>query len=417
MASSCLRKVISCHVCRRWSLIPRRSLSSLPTSPGNYQSAYEGGKRGSRGPFASLLRSRSVIRFRGPDTIKFLHGLLTNDVRPFAEPPKEELASFPTPNQPLHSTSPIYSAMLTARGRFLYDFFFYRPASPEQKLDSSGAGPGSGASEMSLYADVDSQCVDEILEFMKRYRLRAKVEIENVAEEFSCWQRFGTFDEPSTAGEPEAAAVGWGSAVDDTGSSAAQGNSHGWRWFRDPRLAALGFRGIFPSDQTPPLVEADKEVDEQHYILWRIEKGVAEGSTEIPKGKAIPLEFNFVGLNAISFEKGCYVGQELIARTHHRGIIRQRLLPMIFVDGQGKEMDAKVGPGAEVVNVSSGNNAGSVTKAVGCRGMGVLRLEEALKSSSSLRIREHEDVHVKAVRPEWWPAEWGHEQEEDSDVV
>lgn len=33
-----------------------------------------------------------------------------------------------------------------------------------------------------------------------------------------------------------------------------------------------------------PLVEADKEVDEQHYVIWRTEKGVAEGSTEIPKG-------------------------------------------------------------------------------------------------------------------------------------
>ncbi|CAN6471293.1 unnamed protein product [Victoria cruziana] len=414
MAPPYLRKVISFGVCRRSSLISWRSLSSVRTSPVDHRSAEEGGERSSRGPFASLLRSRSVIRFRGPDTIKFLHGLLTNDVRSFALPPKEELASFPTPNQPLHSTSPIYSAMLIPRGRFLYDLFLYRPASPDQKLDPSGAGPGTGASEMTLYADVDSQCVDEILEYFKRYRLRAKVEIENMADAFSCWQRFGTSDDSSSRVEPEAAAVGWGSAVDDTGSSAAQGNSHGWRWFRDPRLGSLGFRGIFPSDATPPLVEADKEVDEQHYVIWRTEKGVAEGSTEIPKGEAIPLEFNFVGLNAISFEKGCYVGQELIARTHHRGIIRRRLLPMIFVDGQGKEVEAKVSPGAAIVNASSGKDAGSVTIAVGCRGMGVLRLEDAFRRSNSLRIREHEDVHVKAVRPEWWPSEWGHEQEGNS---
>lgn len=71
-----------------------------------------------------------------------------------------------------------------------------------------------------------------------------------MADAFSCWQRFGTSDDSSSRVEPEAAAVGWGSAVDDTGSSAAQGNSHGWRWFRDPRLGSLGFRGIFPSDAT-----------------------------------------------------------------------------------------------------------------------------------------------------------------------
>lgn len=56
-------------------------------------------------------------------------------------------------------------------------------------------------------------------------------------------------------------------------------------------------------------------------------------------GEAIPLEYNFAGLNAISFEKGCYIGQELIARTHHRGVIRKRLMPLIFEDENGQGMD------------------------------------------------------------------------------
>lgn len=49
----------------------------------------------------------------------------------------------------------------------------------------------------------------------------------------------------------------------------------------------------------------------------------------------MPLEYNLAGLNAISFDKGCYVGQELIARTHHRGVIRKRLLPLRFLDDRG----------------------------------------------------------------------------------
>lgn len=53
-------------------------------------------------------------------------------------------------------------------------------------------------------------------------------------------------------------------------------------------------------------------------------------------GDAIPLEYNFAGLNAISFDKGCYVGQELIARTHHRGVIRKRLTPFKLVDADGE---------------------------------------------------------------------------------
>lgn len=56
----------------------------------------------------------------------------------------------------------------------------------------------------------------------------------------------------------------------------------------------------------------------------------------IISGEAMPLEYNLAGLNAISFEKGCYVGQELIARTHHRGVIRKRLLPLRFLNDSGK---------------------------------------------------------------------------------
>lgn len=83
-----------------------------------------------------------------------------------------------------------------------------------------------------------------------RYRLRSKVEIENVVEEYSCWQRYGgkLSEKSSSTEEPEAASVGWGAAVDRSGESASRGGNCGWQWFKDPRLDSLGFRGIFPSN-------------------------------------------------------------------------------------------------------------------------------------------------------------------------
>ena len=63
-----------------------------------------------------------------------------------------------------------------------------------------------------------------------RYRLRSKVEIDNVSENFACWQRFGrnlVHTEPSTQ-EPEAQSIGWGQGVDHAGETAAQANGHGW---------------------------------------------------------------------------------------------------------------------------------------------------------------------------------------------
>ncbi|KAJ0106428.1 hypothetical protein Patl1_18285 [Pistacia atlantica] len=368
------------------------------------------------GSMASLLKSRAVVRFSGPETIKFLQGLLTNDVRKFGEPvgEREKMSTLPTPNLPYESTSPVYAALLTPQGRFLYDLFLYSPPRPDKKLNWSGCGPASeGDGSVQVFADVDGLVLDELLQTFKKYRLRTKVEIENVAEEFSCWQRFGEklCQASSSIKEPEAGAVGWGSGIDHSGVSASHGNSDGWQWFKDPRLDCLGCRGIFPSGKTPPLVEADKETGEENYVLWRLEKGVAEGSTEIPKGEAMPLEYNLSGLNAISFDKGCYVGQELIARTHHRGLIRKRLLPLRFFDDKGKELEQKVAPGSEVINVETGKKAGQVTTALGCRGLGVLRLEEAFKISGILTVQGQDNVRVEAMRPQWWPAEWFQEHQ------
>ncbi|XP_020244210.1 putative transferase At4g12130, mitochondrial [Asparagus officinalis] len=240
-------------------------------------------------------------------------------------------------------------------------------------------------------ADVDASAVDEVLDCFKRYRLRSKVEIDNLDNEFSCWQRFGgnLFNSDQENLEPEAGSVGWGMGVDRAGASAAHGNN------------------------SAPLVESDKETNEEHYLQWRVERGIAEGSTEIPKGDAIPLEYNLVGLNAISFDKGCYVGQELVARTHHRGVIRKRLLPMKFTDDNGRDMEQKVSPGSEVIDLSSNKKVGSVNTALGSCGMGLLKLEDAFKKSGNLRIKERVDVKVKVIRPDWWPAEWTrlHEQQ------
>ncbi|CAJ1928300.1 unnamed protein product [Sphenostylis stenocarpa] len=363
----------------------------------------------SAGAVGSLLKSRSVIRFRGPDTLKFLQGLLTNDVRRLGEPIGDRTENLPTPNVPATSVPPIYAALLTPQGRFLYDLFLYKPPTCDTKLDDTGTGPDSHSDKpFRLFADVDASVLDELLQTFNKFRLRSKVEIDDVSSDFSCWQRYGAgiLEKSSEVEEPEAASVGWGAGLDSTAMSSSHGSDGGWQWFKDPRLACLGFRGIFPSNITPPLIEADKETDERNFLLWRLEKGIAEGSTEIPKGEAVPLEYNLAGLNAISFDKGCYVGQELIARTHHRGVIRKRIVPLRFLDNDGKELVSKVIPGSEVINTESGKKAGTVTTALGCRGLGLLRLDEALKGSSALSIKGQDDVKVVPSRPDWWPSEW-----------
>lgn len=125
------------------------------------------------GPMACRLGSRSVVRFRGADTAKFLQGLLTNDVRPLARPsssPSSPSSYFPTPNVAHRFYPPVYAALLTPQGRFLYDLFLYRPPPADGKLDRTGCGPGSGDEEkpLTLLADVDAAVLDELLDCFKK---------------------------------------------------------------------------------------------------------------------------------------------------------------------------------------------------------------------------------------------------------
>ena len=106
-------------------------------------------------------------------------------------------------------------------------------------------------------------------------------------------------------------------------------------WSVDPRLHVLGSRGVFPADVVPAAPSAStgalvgderlsaaaaaaaagssaaEEAGEAEYrhFLWRVAHGVGEGPVEIPHAEALPLEYNLAGLNAVSFKKGCYLGQ------------------------------------------------------------------------------------------------------------
>ena len=125
------------------------------------------------GALACAIKSRSVIRFKGADVFKFLQGLVTNDVRSIENPPSSSSPTsyLPTVNLPVHQPAPIYAAMLTPQGRFLYDLFLYRPSNPLEKLDKSGSrpGPANHNGDLTVFADVDASVLDELLSFFRKW--------------------------------------------------------------------------------------------------------------------------------------------------------------------------------------------------------------------------------------------------------
>jgi hypothetical protein len=90
---------------------------------------------------------------------------------------------------------------------------------------------------------------------------------------------------------------------------------------------------------------------------------------------------------------------------------------MLILQPVLSELDQAVAPGSEVVNEASGKKIGTVNTALGSRGMGLLRLEEALKQGSFLRISDNKGVRVQAIKPDWWPAEWTQMVDQQSAVA
>jgi folate-binding protein YgfZ len=78
----------------------------------------------------------------------------------------------------------------------------------------------------------------------------------------------------------------------------------------------------------------------RRYSAARVRLGLSEGGVDVPSGSSYPLESNADLLDAVSFTKGCYLGQELTARTHHTGVTRKRLVPVTLRRVDGGELTA-----------------------------------------------------------------------------
>lgn len=207
------------------------------------------------------LSERGVLRVGGPDARSFLQGLVTNNI---------DLAQ---------QDRAVYAALLTPQGKFLFDFFI-------------SADPADNAA---LLLDCDGARMADLVKRLTMYKLRAKVEIEDIS---------------ATQG----VAVSWhadGAAVAATDTQRA-----------DPRLAAMGARAILPRNR---LSAIDGKAAEWH--RHRIGLGVGDAAADFEPDRSFPLEVNLDLLNGIDFHKGCFVGQEVTSRTKRRGSVRKRLVP------------------------------------------------------------------------------------------
>jgi tRNA-modifying protein YgfZ len=292
----------------------------------------------------SALPHRAILRLTGEDVRDFLDKLITSD-----------MARVTTHNS-------IHSALLTPQGKIISDFF----------VISAEEADGSG-----YYLDVPLVAAADLIKRLTLYKLRAKVTIED-----------------------QSAALGvfavWGDALPEVDIAFST---------PDPRLEALGLRIIAHKSQFEAISEAFN-VSNEHgsestliaYHRHRATLGIGEAVFDYMLGDTFPHEINMDQLGGVDFQKGCYVGQEVVSRMQHRGTARTRLVLLATQNGFSVAENIPVLAGDKSIGFTGTGSAGL--------NLGMIRLDKAAEALAGGVTLTAGAVEVKPVKPAWWSANW-----------
>ncbi len=303
-------------------------------------------------PKGLILSHRGVLRVSGPDRVAFLQGLVSNDV------------------EAVSPSQSIWAAFLTPQGKFLHEFF----VTEEDPGNSESAEAGG---ESALLIDCEADRRADLQRRLKLYKLRSQVQVEDAQSDYSVAVLFGEDSFSRLGLEPT------------PGSTANLGKG---RVFVDPRMAELGARAILPSGNAEAVLkDAGFETTSlDDYDCLRSELGVPDGSRDLEVEKSTLLENGFDELHGVDWNKGCYMGQELTARTKYRGLVKKRLMPA-EISGPTPE------PGTALL--SGDKEVGIMRSAVAKKGLATVRLD-ALQDSGCAELRAGE-AQITVRKPVW----------------
>jgi len=281
---------------------------------------------------AALLPDRGVVKVAGDDARKFLNGLLTCDLDKVA------------PGRAA------FAALLTPQGKIIADFLL------------AEAPPADGGG---FFLDCPRVLTPGLAQRLNFYKLRAKVIVEDLSEilgVLAIWDGAG-------------------------------GTEYGL-CYRDPRLPDLGARCMLP-----PHLAAEAAADlgaalaePAAYEAHRIALGVPRGGLDFIYGDAFPHETDMDQLGGIDFDKGCFVGQEVVSRIEHRGTARSRIVPVAY-DGFAPEAGMPVNAGEKTVGTFGSSAQG--------RGLALLRLDRAADALAAGLPLAAGGVELRLAKPRW----------------
>lgn len=267
---------------------------------------------------AAYLGDRGLIKISGPEARGFLQGLVTGNV---VNLPEGEAR---------------WAALLSPQGKILFDFLM--------------SAQSDAASGEAIFFDVAREKAADLVKRLTMYKLRAKVEISDESENFGVVALYG--------------------------GAVAEGA-------RDARHLELGNRLIVAAEKLGAVLTTfGGDFGEADYDAHRIALGIPQGGVDFVYGDAFPHEADMDQLNGVDFKKGCFVGQEVVARMQYRGTTRNRVLK-VLIEGAAPAVGAEVSAGEIRVGVM-GSSAGA-------KGLALLRIdraEEAAQAGKALACGE-----------------------------
>jgi len=238
---------------------------------------------------AYILEDRGILYISGTDAKDFLQNIITNDLNKVS------------------NTNSCFSSLLTPQGKFLFEFLVTKH-------------------KEGYFLDCEKTQIDDLFKQLSLYKLRSEVQILNLSNEFMVtalsYEKFR-----SIKGSEDKLGFTMKYIEDSI--------------FLDPRNKNLGARLIINFEKLNLSLEKLnlKSSKPEEYYNLSFELGIPQKNTNKLKDKIFGLECNFEELNAIDFQKGCYVGQENTSRIKLRNKLRRRILPIKKISGELTEND------------------------------------------------------------------------------
>lgn len=276
------------------------------------------------------LSDRKLIKISGNDSKSFLQGLITNDV------------------EKLSDEQSIYACHLSPQGKYLTDMFI------SQSNDE-------------IICEIPAEYKQQFIQRLKIYKLRSDVIISDISDDFEIlW-------------------VDRDNSSFDLGKRVILENYD--LCFIDPRSVNLGLRA-YVKKTNYQILESKLTKPETLYEQKRIENKIPEGHKDLLADKSFPLEFGFDVINAIDFHKGCYVGQEVVSRTWHRGVIRKKIY-LVKTDNILPSYGSLIN--ADQVNI------GYLCSSINNIGLALIREEEFLQSKTAKKKYFIDNVEITII--------------------